>query len=119
MYVRIIDGKISQIVYNYDPSLGNDFIEVPGNIANDITNYEYIDGNFVYKERIIIPTLEEINIQVIQKIREQYDQNEEYKMLRFGILDSSNAEFVAYNAYVEECRVWGQLEKEKYKLTGV
>jgi len=49
----------------------------------------------------------EIDEKVVEKIREKYDINKESKMLRLGILDKTNAEFVEYNEYVEQCRAWG------------
>lgn len=70
------------------------------------------DGeNWVDKENEI--TLEEIDSMVVKKIRERYDVNEEYKMLRLGVLNKKNPLFVEYNKYVEECRVWGESEKER------
>lgn len=53
-------------------------------------------------------TTVEIDAMVVEKIREKYDVNEEAKMLRLGINDSTNEAFVSYNNYVEECRLWGR-----------
>lgn len=55
----------------------------------------------------------DIDAEVVAKIRERYDINEECKMLRLGVINPENAEFVAYNTYVEECRAWGQSQKEQ------
>lgn len=54
----------------------------------------------------------EIDAMVVEKIRENYDINKEAKMLRMGILDSTNSDFIKYNAYIEECREWGRRLKE-------
>jgi len=56
-------------------------------------------------------SIEEINEAVVKKIKLHYDSNEEAKMLRLGILDSENEDFIAYNNYIEECRTWGQNKK--------
>lgn len=60
-----------------------------------------------------IITEADIDRQVVAKIRERYDINDECKMLRFGITDPENDEFLAYNAFVEECRAWGKGQKEQ------
>ena len=115
MYARIVNENISQVIHDYNSSLG-DLVEIPIEIANDAQNYKYINGEFIYSPRIIIPTIQEIDNQVVKKIRERYDGNEEYKMLRFGIINPLNPYFITYNNYVEECRQWGQSEKQKYGL---
>lgn len=116
MYARIINNSIAQLVNDYNNCLGDNFVKIPKEIAGNIEDYVYKDGEWIYYPRIIIPTIQEIDAQVVQKIRERYDENEEYKMLRLGILDSTNVDFLAYNTYVEECRAWGQSEKQKYGL---
>lgn len=74
------------------------------------------DGKIVSAEEVKIVTVEDIDAQVVAKIRERYDENEEYKMLRFGIKDPSNPDFISYDTYVEECREWGQAEKQRLGL---
>jgi len=51
------------------------------------------------------------NKKVVAKIRKRYNENEEIKMLRLGILDGLNKDFQAYNEYVEECQAWGNEKK--------
>ncbi|MCX7817537.1 MAG: hypothetical protein N2317_08550 [Syntrophales bacterium] len=68
-------------------------------------------------EAQVVTTVDSINAEVVSMIRSEYDENEEMKMLRLGILDPENAEFLAYNAYIEECREWGRQQKESYGLT--
>ncbi len=62
------------------------------------------------------PTVEEINAKVVEKIRERYDVNKEFAMINLGINDPMHADFIAYREYVNECKEWGRLEKEKYGL---
>ena len=85
-------------------------------VDKNIADYKYRNGRFVYEPKVIIPTSQEINKKTVEKIRTKYDINEEIKMLRLGILDNSNTEFLAYNAYVEECWQLGEAEKQKYGL---
>ena len=81
-----------------------------------------IDGTRKYKNiatgNIVDPnnpsslTHEEINIMVVEKIREKYDVNEEFKMINLGISNPDNEDYVAYRNYVQECVGWGNsLEK--------
>ena len=58
------------------------------------------------------PHVRLINSRVVYSIRERYDINDEFKMLRIGPSD----ETAKYNDYVEECRKWGWGEKEKLGL---
>lgn len=74
----------------------------------EITEEEF---NSVIFETQTIITAEQIDAQVVERIRLQYNENDEIKMLRLGIVDSINAEFLTYNIYVEECREWGRVEK--------
>lgn len=60
--------------------------------------------------------IEEVDEAVVRKIRTRYTLNEEAKMLRLGILDANNEEFIAYNQYIEECRVWGHDKKVELGL---
>ena len=64
-----------------------------------------------------VPTAEEINQQVVQKIREQYSQDEEMKMLRLGTIDSADAKYQTYLQHVSDCIAWGDAEKEKWGLS--
>ncbi len=60
------------------------------------------------------PSLQDIDQQIIDKIREQYDINSEFKMINLGIADSTNVEYLAYRQHVEDCKEWGRQEKIKY-----
>jgi hypothetical protein len=74
--------------------------------------YKYVDGQKVESEKPKVLTIDDINNQVISKIRELYSDNEEYKCLRLGISDNQNAEYLAYKVYVELCVSWGAVKKE-------
>jgi len=76
----------------------------------EITEEEY---NAIIFETQTVITAEQIDAQIVEKIRLRYNENDEMKMLRLGIVDSNDAEFLAYNSYVEECREWGRVEKLK------
>lgn len=60
------------------------------------------------------PTEEELRLMyetlVVSKIREQYSQDDENKVLREYLADNNNTDFEAYNAYVVECKAAAYLE---------
>ena len=60
-------------------------------------------------------TYEIVDHEVVAMIRERYSVDDEYKMLRIGVLNPQDEEFIAYNEYVEECRAWGRERKKKVK----
>lgn len=62
------------------------------------------------------PTIEDINRQIRVKIALKYDTSQEIEMLRLGMEDSNNAEYLAYKTYIAECITWGENEKTKYGL---
>ncbi|MCK9168899.1 MAG: hypothetical protein M0P01_00625 [Treponema sp.] len=41
---------------------------------------------------------------VVALIRQKYSLNDEYDVLNKGIADASDADYVAYRAYVAECK---------------
>lgn len=49
----------------------------------------------------------DINRRVVEMIREQYSIEDEIKLLR----TAPSPEFELWNAYVEDCREWGRLQK--------
>ena len=63
-----------------------------------------------------IKSVEEINEDVVAKIREKYSVNEEEKLKRLAINALVNsepvpAEYNDFNTYIEECRQWGDEQK--------
>lgn len=53
-----------------------------------------------------------INERVRQAIADRYSLADEIKLLR----TAPSPEMAAYNAYAEECRAWGRMEKAKLGL---
>lgn len=72
-------------------------------IANDYT-YEIVEET---TSPISNLTHEEINAMVVNKIREKYDINEEFKMINLGISNPEDEQYIAYRTYVNECISWG------------
>lgn len=58
------------------------------------------------------PHVRMINAMVAEKIAQRYSTADEIKLLR----TAPSAEMEAYNAYCEECRNWGRVEKAKLGL---
>lgn len=80
------------------------------NINGVSTVTKWIAGTIPESETL---THEEINKMIVAKIREQYDVNEEFKMINIGIADPENEQYKAYRSYVSECIAWGDtLETE-------
>ena len=81
------------------------FVEVE---INGVRMYKNVEtGKIVDPNNPAPPTHEEINAMVVEKIREKYDINEEFKMINLGITDPENEDYVAYRNYVQECVDWG------------
>lgn len=76
------------------------------NIEFIIENDMLVDVEVVTPE-ITPPTHAEINAMIVDKIREKYDINEEFKMINLGITDPENEQYKEYRAYVMECIEWG------------
>lgn len=62
--------------------------------------------------KAVSPHVRLINERVQAAIAERYSYADEIKLLR----TAPSPEMVAYNAYAEECRAWGQVEKAKLGL---
>jgi len=67
-------------------------------------------------EPIQTRTREQINAQVVAKIREKYSIDDEFKMHRLGMQDKNNLEYLKYINYVQQCIDWGENEKKKLDL---
>ena len=67
-------------------------------------------------EPIQTRTREQINAQVVAKIREKYSIDDEFKMQRLGMIDKNNLEYLKYINYVQQCIDWGDSEKKKLDL---
>lgn len=81
------------------------------NINILIENDQVVDVLITAPEKTV-PTREQVNAMVVNKIREKYDVNDEFEMINLGLTDQSNSEFTAYRDYVKECRAWGDAIKK-------
>lgn len=52
-----------------------------------------------------------VNEFVKNKIRERYSNEDEIKLVNLALADADNAEYLAYRAYVTECREMGNAQK--------
>ena len=82
------------------------------------TNVFKLNADGQYQIVGYIKSDEEIDKETFAKIKEKYpDKPEageptEAKMLRLGILNSQDAEFILYNNYVNACRSEGTAKKQ-------
>lgn len=85
--------------------------EQPPEIAESITAVTLTDA---LRDAIkaASPHVRLINARVRAAIEERYSLADEVKLLR----TAPSPEMVAYNAYAEECRNWGRVEKAKLGL---
>jgi len=65
---------------------------------------EVLQGEEILEDKVI-------DKKIIAKIRQRYSIDQECEMLRLGILDVNNAEFQAYNSFVQTCLGWGSEKK--------
>ena len=98
---------------NEDCYIVDDNSELASKIISNYPNIEYViedneieDVNITEPKPVIL-THEEINALVVDKIREKYDVNEEFKMINLGISDPENTKYIAYRDYVNECIAYG------------
>lgn len=92
--------------------LGQKILNNYPNIEYVIENEEITDVTIIEKEKVY--THEEINAMVVNKIREKYSINDEFKMINLGIGNPQDEEYLEYREYVLECKTWGDnLEKGK------
>lgn len=75
--------------------------------------YKLEDGTIINDPSYIMPD-QWVDDRVAEKIREKYSINLECKMLRLGVNNPFNQDFIDYNKYVEECRSWGKAQKQMY-----
>lgn len=70
------------------------------------------DQDLMKSIRAASPNNRVINAGVVAKIRSRYSLDEEIKLLR----TQPSADFDAWNQYAEECRAWGNAQKQKIGL---
>lgn len=85
--------------------------EQPGELAASVAPVTLTDA---LRDAInaISPHVQLINTRVRDAIAERYSYADEIKLLR----TAPSPECVAYNAYAEDCRLWGRGEKAKLGL---
>jgi hypothetical protein len=88
------------------PKSGYVEVDISGKrMYKNINDGSIIDPDDIHKSTSL--THEEINKMVVDKIRERYDMNEEFKMINLGISDATNTDYISYRQYVETCVNWG------------
>ena len=85
--------------------------EQPSEIAASIAPVTLTDA-LTSSIKAASPHVRLINERVQAAIAERYSYADEIKLLR----TAPSAEYVAYNAYAEDCRLWGRGEKAKLGL---
>jgi len=91
-------------------------VEHDGVIVRDNSILRVVDGVVEYQTaewfeaREVERKQKEYSALVVEKIREKYTQNDEFALIADGIADSTNAEYIAYRAFVGECKVEANTE---------
>ena len=91
-------------------------VEHDGVIVRDNSILIVVDGAVEYKTaewfeaRDIARKEAEYKVRVIELIREKHTQNDEFALMASGIADSTNAEYVAYRAFVVDCKTQANQE---------
>lgn len=84
----------------------------PAEIAASIINPVALTPAQIAELRLESPHIRLINKRVADAIAERYTTADEIKLLR----TAPSTEFNTYNAYVEDCRAWGRVEKAKFGI---
>ncbi len=87
-------------------------IDQPEEIAASIINPAILAPELVAELKMASPHIRLINQRVADAIAERYTTADEIKLLR----TAPSTEFNTYNAFVEDCRAWGRVEKAKLGL---
>ena len=91
-------------------------VEHDGVIVRDNSILKVADGAVEYQTaewfeaREIARKEAEYKARVIELIREKYTQDDEFALIAEGIADSTNAEYVAYRAFVVDCKTQANQE---------
>lgn len=94
---------------------GETYVSVPDSVSLPNQSEQITVEEIILTEGLIelikseSPHILLINQRIVERIREKYSINDEIKMIRVG----SGAEVEEYSAYVEDCRSWGRIEKNK------
>jgi hypothetical protein len=87
-------------------------IDQPDEITDSITNPAVLAPEIIVELKMASPHIRLINQRVADAIAERYTTADEIKLLR----TAPSTEFNTYNAFVEDCRAWGRVEKSKLGL---
>ena len=91
-------------------------VEHDGKIVRDNSILRVVDGVVEYQTaewfeaRSVARKEAEYKARVIELIREKYTQDDEFALIAEGIADSTNAEYVAYRAFVVDCKTQANQE---------
>ncbi len=91
-------------------------VEHEGVIVRDNSILRVVDGVVEYQTaewfeaRDVARKEAEYKARVIELIREKYTQDDEFALIAEGIADSTNAEYVAYRAFVVDCKTQANQE---------
>ena len=91
-------------------------VEHDGKIVRDNSILRVVDGVVEYQTaewfeaRSVARKEAEYKAMVIELIREKYTQDDEFALIAEGIADSTNAEYVAYRAFVVDCKTQANQE---------
>ena len=118
-YRKIIDAVTTHCLLEPDYELLK--IEERVQVIGELDGFTYVSVPDSIKLPVNQPILlipadleaDKINAKVVEKIRAKYSINDEIKMLRTAVPEDT----AKWTAYVEECRSWG--DKEKQLLSSV
>ncbi len=91
-------------------------VEHDGVIVRDNSILRVVDGVVEYQTaewfeaRDVARKEAEYKARVIELIRENYTQDDEFALIAEGIADATNAEYVAYRAFVVDCKTQANQE---------
>lgn len=99
-------GDNNFVVVKDNSPLAIKILENYPNVNIIIENDEVIDVQITTPE-IKQLTHDEINQMIVEKIRQKYDVNEEFKMINLGLNSPNDEKYIEYRNYVNECILWG------------
>ncbi len=111
------DAKITEIC-----TIGEDtYVHVPKGVVLPEQSFDVdvtmqsiaLDDELKKELKALSPHVRLINARVLEKIREKYTINDEFKMLFELSQGTSKTETDAYISHIKSCRAWGQGQKEK------
>lgn len=92
--------------------------QIKGYINNYCNNFTVYYANLIMSNGTVsFTTYSKVSYEklVNSLVKEKYSDSEEFAILRKSISNPTNAEYVEYNAYVEECKVQAKAFIEERK----